>query len=284
MDNKKIESDFFIEAIRQEKTFRGELKVEDGKKLEEIFKLVFKKAKKNIDYHGALFPDFWENLKEDTEEAVKRIDRIRFLVDKRLDIERLRGDPKISWLFELAKKYSQKLWIAQAKVKLPHMIFVDDLFFRVEKPHEIGEICNENFIAVNPLVEMPGDLSTWMNYTTSRALYNSQFAIGIPQEVVNNVGMSDGDMAAVQEFIKKQPDIYDYLDEAVGIIKNYFDKERITLEVINDPEDDKETLFLCIKTDRDLDDALKRLKKIDEEWLFDKIEELDDRLVIDIIP
>ena len=96
--------------------------------------------------------------------------------------------------------------------------------------------------------------------------------------------MSEGDMAAVQEFIKKQPDIYDYLDEAVCIIKNYFDKERITLKVINDPEEDKETLFLCIKTDRDLDDALKRLKKIDEEWLFDKIEKIDDRLVIDIIP
>jgi hypothetical protein len=42
MDNEKIESGFFIEAIRQEKTVRGELKVEDGKKLEEIFKLVFK--------------------------------------------------------------------------------------------------------------------------------------------------------------------------------------------------------------------------------------------------
>lgn len=150
LNNKKVKSEVFIEAIEQEKPFSGELKIEDEGKLREIFKRSLKKAKKSIDYHGSLYPDFWEDLKEDILEAVRRVEKIRFLMDKRLDVAELKKNPKVSWIFGLPKKYPQKVWIAQAKTEFPHLFFIDEFFFRSEKAHEINEICNENFIAVKP--------------------------------------------------------------------------------------------------------------------------------------
>ncbi len=84
--------------------------------------------------------------------------------------------------------------------------------------------------------------------------------------------------SAVRRFIQAHPDLVDIVVEAHSQVQKHFGPgTRIALEVVRDPDaQDAEQLFAYIQTALPVDEALKRLDQLDEEWFLDQVDLVQD--------
>lgn len=79
------------------------------------------------------------------------------------------------------------------------------------------------------------------------------------------------DPLAVISFLRKNRDMFDFLNgEAFEVINKYFPSAKLALDVMTDPETDEEMLVLYIQTESKVQDALRKLRELDERWWLDK--------------
>lgn len=65
------------------------------------------------------------------------------------------------------------------------------------------------------------------------------------------------------------PDLKTVLLDGIGSIRRHFERERLILEVVSDPEiPNYERLLLKIQTQLEPDDALERLERLEDEWFL----------------
>lgn len=85
------------------------------------------------------------------------------------------------------------------------------------------------------------------------------------------------DERAVREFLDAHPHLIPFLIEAYSRIRRYFGTDATaTLEVIQDPEADGETLFAYIRTPLPVDAAMDRLDRLDDEWFLDRLDQVGE--------
>lgn len=81
------------------------------------------------------------------------------------------------------------------------------------------------------------------------------------------------DPSAVTSFLRDRPGVVTTLIEAVEVIPRYFGPGPVVaLEVVSDPEAHGDVeLYARIRTDIDVDAALDRLRRFDQEWWLDAL-------------
>lgn len=92
------------------------------------------------------------------------------------------------------------------------------------------------------------------------------------------------DYSEVRAFLNSNAFLIPLLREAHYRIKSQFGFDtEIVLEIFTDPESkDSRKLFALIFTALPVDEALERLKRLDQEWWLDTITRAKERLSIDV--
>ncbi|RLI75446.1 hypothetical protein DRP05_14820 [Archaeoglobales archaeon] len=73
------------------------------------------------------------------------------------------------------------------------------------------------------------------------------------------------------KFLKENKDVFNILTtEAYDEIRKYFPNEELILDVLTDPESDDQIMVLYINTKLKPQEALKKLKELDENWWLGK--------------
>lgn len=90
----------------------------------------------------------------------------------------------------------------------------------------------------------------------------------------NNVGI----------YLFSNPFLIPLLEDCYQVIIRYFNNEddNLFLEVVYDPMDNEEGLLLFIKTSLNLESALTRLDRFDDEWWVANAPRAEGKLVIDV--
>jgi hypothetical protein len=79
--------------------------------------------------------------------------------------------------------------------------------------------------------------------------------------------------ADVAVFLDKHPGLADFVLEAAKHIRKYFPYEKLSLEVVSDPEmGEDEELFSYILTSLSVEDALQKLNNFDEQWFLNQLD------------
>lgn len=86
------------------------------------------------------------------------------------------------------------------------------------------------------------------------------------------------DGMAVRRFLYSHQELVDVLLEAHAYLEGLFGPDPlVTLEVVNDPEvEGVDELFAYIFTSLSVDEALVRLKRLDNEWFLDQLDRVGD--------
>ena len=85
------------------------------------------------------------------------------------------------------------------------------------------------------------------------------------------------DAAAVRRFLHHCPQLVEVLLDAHVYLQKYFGPDpQVTLRVVSDPEAESiDELFAYILTPLQVDEALARLDRLDEEWFLDQLDRVD---------
>lgn len=86
----------------------------------------------------------------------------------------------------------------------------------------------------------------------------------------------------VEKFLKEHPTVIGILKETPDIVEKYFEEADLVLELFQSREEDYKELFLNIFTDLDVDSALEKLDKIDQNWLTPKVNEKTTKFNLDV--
>ncbi len=94
------------------------------------------KGENFIDLSTSLYPAFYnkKELKDAINACVKKVTKIRILLDKNANINTLKKE--VSWIFDLHDKNPKKIEIAKAVNDVEHCILVDEKYFRIEAKHK----------------------------------------------------------------------------------------------------------------------------------------------------
>lgn len=79
---------------------------------------------------------------------------------------------------------------------------------------------------------------------------------------------------SVQQFLNIHPDLIPFLMESYSHLQKYFGNEaKFFLEIVSDPEasDILEELFVVIRPEMSVEDALSQLDQLDRNWYFDNL-------------
>ena len=112
---------------------------------------------------------------------------------------------------------------------------------------------------------------------------SKEFTISFPdEEITSNPELyyQIRDYLNIQKFLKNNLFLLDVLYDAPKIIKKYFSSENLVLDLISDSESNYEVLFIFIQTKDDVEIALKKLDKLDEEWFFNLPYNIREKLCV----
>ena len=90
------------------------------------------------------------------------------------------------------------------------------------------------------------------------------------------------DPVRVSRLIAECPLLLGLLEEASGMIAEFFADVRLELSVASDLAGEGDTLLISIDTDLAADEAMDLLDHFDQEWWLDKQEQVQGRLCIDV--
>ena len=83
----------------------------------------------------------------------------------------------------------------------------------------------------------------------------------------------------VRAFLKSHPNLIDFLQESYYYLYKFFGPNaKHILEVVSDPENNHQTLFVFIHTSLSINKALAKLDKFDDEWFLDHFDQVDGDL------
>lgn len=91
------------------------------------------------------------------------------------------------------------------------------------------------------------------------------------------------DATAVVLFLRVRPNLVDVLLEAQSQLECHFGANpQVVLEIVSDPEGERDELFAYVRTCASVDDSLARLDRFDEEWFLDQIDRVNGQLNFDL--
>lgn len=105
------------------------------------------------------------------------------------------------------------------------------------------------------------------------------------QEVLDYLqqrGWKINNRVKVESFLKEHSTVVEVLKETPDIIEEYFEEADLVLELFQSREEDYEELFLDIFTDLEVDSALEKLDKIDQNWLIPEVNKKTTNFNLDV--
>lgn len=87
----------------------------------------------------------------------------------------------------------------------------------------------------------------------------------------------------VKNYLLTHPVLINFLQDSYSQLYKYFgSKTAYTLEIVHDPENTHEILFVYISTSLAVDQALSALDRFDDEWFLDQTDRLNDSINFNI--
>ena len=91
------------------------------------------------------------------------------------------------------------------------------------------------------------------------------------------------DATAVVRFLRLCPSLVDVLMEAQSQLECHFGADpQVVLEVVSDPEGERDELFAYVRTSVSVGESLARLDRFDEEWFLDQLDRVNGQLNFDL--
>ena len=91
------------------------------------------------------------------------------------------------------------------------------------------------------------------------------------------------DATAVVRFLRVRPSLVGVLLEAQSQLESHFGANpQVVLEVVSDPEGERDELFAYVRTSASVDESLARLDRFDEDWFLDQLDRVNGRLNFDL--
>lgn len=91
------------------------------------------------------------------------------------------------------------------------------------------------------------------------------------------------DATAVVRFLRVRPNLIDVLLEAQSQLECHFGANpQVVLEVVSDPEGERDELSAYVRTSASVDESLARLDRFDEEWFLDQLDRVNGQLNFDL--
>ncbi len=100
--------------------------------------------------------------------------------------------------------------------------------------------------------------------------------------VLDTLNYSFRNKNEIASYLLEFPELIPILREAPMVIKTYFKKASLVLELQTDPEDGSEILLLYIQTSLPVKEAYALLTKIDEIWWLEKSKKIGDLMCLHI--
>ena len=93
--------------------------------------------------------------------------------------------------------------------------------------------------------------------------------VDLVEIVENSFALRDVDWSRLFRYASEHPEVISVLSEAPGAIRQGFGPASLVLDLVVDPEEAWEELFIVIITTRPVDQALSRLRQLDADWFVD---------------
>lgn len=93
--------------------------------------------------------------------------------------------------------------------------------------------------------------------------------VQLAETVENFFTLRNADWGSLFRYASEHPDVVSLLSEAPGAIRLVFGDVRPALELVVDPEENWEELFVVIPTSGSTDQALHQLRQLDANWFGD---------------
>lgn len=93
--------------------------------------------------------------------------------------------------------------------------------------------------------------------------------VGFAEVVENAFALRDVDWSALFRYASDHPGLIPVLSEAPAAIQRVFGPAPLVLDLVVDPEEAWEELFIVIVTTRPVDQALSQLRQLDANWFAD---------------
>jgi len=92
------------------------------------------------------------------------------------------------------------------------------------------------------------------------------FLVEFAEVVENSFALRDADWSALFHYVGERLELVSVLSEAPRAIRQVFGQVQPVLDLVTDPEEDWEELFIVIPTTGPTDQALRRLRQLDANW------------------
>ena len=93
--------------------------------------------------------------------------------------------------------------------------------------------------------------------------------VDLAEIVENSFAFRDVDWSRLFRYASEHPEAIPVLSEAPVAIRQLFGPAPLVLDLVVDPEEAWEELFIVIITTRPVDQALSRLRQLDADWFVD---------------
>ena len=117
--------------------------------VENIVSDLLLRATESVDYSSGFHTPFYgrANVVKAFEKAADRVDSFRLLLDSDVNLDEVKKEQSLAWVFNLQKQ--GKIEIRQSQEKIPHRIIIDERDFRLETDHDKKTGGSTNYVVKN---------------------------------------------------------------------------------------------------------------------------------------
>lgn len=93
--------------------------------------------------------------------------------------------------------------------------------------------------------------------------------VRLAETVENSFTLRQGDWSALFRYASEHPEVVPVISDAPTAIRKVFGSAPLVLDLVVDPEEAWEELFIVIVTTDSVDQSLRQLRKLDASWFGD---------------
>lgn len=103
----------------------------------------------------------------------------------------------------------------------------------------------------------------------------------------------DNNLSQIQNTVMVSPEALAFIENNKYLIPilvsanqkllEYFPHDKLNLDLVNDPEENSDSLFLSVESSLKPELALERLQNFDQDWWLDEVSKTNDKLCIDVV-
>ena len=93
--------------------------------------------------------------------------------------------------------------------------------------------------------------------------------VDLAEVVENSFALRDVDWSRLFRYASEHPEVIEVLAEASAAVREVFGSARLFLDLVVDPEEEWEELFIVIVTKDSVDQSLRQLRQLDANWFGD---------------